>query len=273
MAAFDQPCLGPGVRLVIGADALVEAHAPGETPGGVVHLRPDRPGRDIMVLHHDDCSSDAVPALAERLIWLDGRVGAPELIASGRSDEFHEAVVIRMPAEAIVASDPLLPVDPESLAHMIGTSLKAIHSVDADGCPFDASIERWHRVAVDRVNAGVVDTEPEGPYARLEPEHLLEVLEELIEATGDHDGAVVIHGMPSPAHTWLVHGGAVVFTGWQMCGIGDRHHDLAVSASALTQQFGPALVPPLLDSYGFDRIDPRRLDLYQLLVHLVGVAG
>ncbi len=272
MATFDQPRLGPSVRLVVGPDELVEAHAPGEAPHGVIHLRPDRPGRDIIVLHHNGRSSDAVPALAERLIWLDGRAGAPELIASGRSDEFHETVVIRMPAEAIVASDPIRPVDPESLARMIGSSLKAIHCIDVDGCPFDASIEKWHRIAVERVNAGVVETESEGPYARLEPRRLLEVLDELIEATNDRHDAVVIHGMPSHGHTWLVHGGTVVFTGWQKCGIGDRHHDLAVSASSLTKQFGPALVPPLLDSYGFDHIDLRRLDLHQLLVHLVGVA-
>jgi hypothetical protein len=33
--------------------------------------------------------------------------------------------------------------------------------------------------------------------------------------------------------------------------------------------FGPAAVPPLLDAYGLDEIDLRRIDAHQLLTHLL----
>lgn len=264
--------VGPALRAVLGDDALAGTHDPDHCPEGVSHLRPVAAGRDIMVLHQRESRADSLTELADRLLWLDGRAGAPEMIASGRNDELEEALVIRMPTQAVVASDPFHPIDPESLARLIGTSLGEVHAVETNDCPFESSVSRWRAKAAARVQQGEIEVVESGPYARLTPDHLLDVLDELIGTTPTADDDVLIHGLAATDHLWVVPSGSIVFTGWQMCGVGNRHHDLAVAAASLTGQFGAALVPPMLEAYGLDLVDLRQLDMHQLLVYLAGVA-
>jgi len=265
--------LGPAVRLVLGEDRLVGTHEPDHRPDGVSHLRTTTSGRDIMVLRQGDGGSGALTNLADRLIWLNGRAGAPEVVASGRNCHLHEALVIRLAASAIVASDPYQPIDPESLARLVGSTLREVHSIDLDNCPYESPISTWRSLAAAKVLAGEIETASSGPYSRLAPAELLEILDEMIESSKAVHDEVLIHGMATTAHMWIVPDATIVFTGWQMSGIGDRHHDLAVAAASLTERFGPALVPPMLESYGLDLVDPQRLDLHQLLVYLAGVAS
>jgi len=263
---------GPTVDMVIGADPLVSCLPAGVEPDGVAHLRPERAERHLMVLHETDPGAGLVPSAAERLLWLNGRAGSPELVASGRSEDLCEAAVVRMSWHAVPVADPLLPLDPENLARLLGASLRSLHDLPLADCPYESDLGRWRDRAATRVASGEITTAHDGPYARVGPVRLLEVLDELIDSVGQSADHVLIHGAPIPAHTWLVPDGTVAFTGWQSFGVGDRHHDLAVASSALTERFGPPLVPALLDEYGLDDIDLRRLDLHQLLVHLLGMA-
>ncbi len=273
MIVDSQHELGPGVSLVIGDEALVDVGEADKVHDVIGHLKPHRPGRDIMVLHHPGPESDSVVAQADRLMWMNGRCGAPELIANGRSDDGAESVVIRVPAMAISAASPQQPVGPETLAQLLGESLRLIHSIPVDDCIFESMPEAWMSIASSNVAADSLDSAADGPYASEEPARLLEILNELLEASvSDRGQPVFIHGHATLGHTWLAPDGSVSFTGWQRAGLGDRHHDLAVAASSLTNAFGPAVVPPLLESYGFDQIDLRSLDMHQLLVYLAGAA-
>ena len=268
--------LGPGVRAVVGADEMVTIAPSAAESDQVSLLRPVAPNRHILIMHDRAGTARYLPSLAERLLWLDGRVHAPELIASARSEDLSETLVIRLHAEAMVASDALVPVDPESMARQMGNSLRSIHDLPVAGCPFESSIAHWRGVAGERVDAGLVRPQASGPYAGLEAEHLLDVFDQLNADSGGNDADTdlgFIHGSPTREQIWLVPDGSLVFTSWQNCGIGDRHHDLAVAAADLVRTFGPALVPPFLDSYGIDRVRPERLDRHQLLVHLCGLPG
>ncbi len=261
------------MSLVVGDETLVDVGEADKVHDVIGHLKPHSPGRDIMVLHHPGPETDSVVAQADRLMWIDGRCGAPELIANGRSDGGAESVVIRVPAMAISAASPQQPVDPETLARLLGESLRLIHSIPVDDCVFESAPETWMSIASSNVAAESVESQTDGPYAREEPAHLLEILAELFDATASDRGQpVFIHGHATLGHTWLAPDGSVSFTGWQRSGFGDRHHDLAVAASSLTDAFGPALVPLLLESYGIDQIDLRSLDMHQLLVYLAGAA-
>lgn len=257
--------------MVVGSDPLVSCLPAGIEPDGVAHLRADRAGRHLMVLHEADPIAGNVPSAAERLLWLNGRAGSPELVASGRADDLGEAAVVRMSWNAVSVADHLQPLDPESLARLLGQSLKALHELPIDDCPYESDLGRWRDRAAARVRGGEVVTATEGPYARVGPVRLLEVLDELIDSVGQPSDPVLIHGSPTPHHSWLVPDGTMSFTGWQHFGVGDRHHDLAVASSELTARFGPPLVPVLLEEYGLDRIDIRSLDLHQLLIHLLGM--
>jgi len=261
--------------MVIGSDPLVPCQPVGLEPGGVAHLRPERSGRDVMVLHSHEAGAQEVPSAADRLLWLSGRASAPELLASGRSDGQQESAVIRMPWAAVSAADPLHPVTPENLARLMGSTLREIHDLPTADCPYDSSVGTWRQRAAERVHSGQIASATDGPYARVEPERLLDVLDELIDTIGGRpvsEPDVLVHGLPGLAHTWLIPDGTMAFTGWQNFGSGDRHHDLAVAAAAITELYGPPLVPLMLDEYGLGLVDPRRLDLHQLLVHLAGVS-
>ena len=54
---------------------------------------------------------------------------------------------------------------------------------------------------------------------------------------------------------------------------GDREIELAAAAVALGGRHGPAVVAPLLDAYGMDQFDLRRLDTAQLLVSVAAQLG
>lgn len=257
---------------MIGSDLLVGALPSGVEPDGVAHLRPDSVGRHLMILHEPDSDSGNLPAAADRLLWLNTRGGAPELVASGRSDDLCEAAIIRMSCHAVSMADPLQPLDPESLARLLGASLRSLHELPTDGCPYSSDLGSWRNRAAARVESGALSTAQDGPYARVGPGRLLEVLDELIDGIGDSTDTVLIHGAPSAAHSWLVPDGTITFTGWQSFGMGDRHHDLAVAAATLAERFGSPLVPAMLEEYGIDMVDLRRLDMHQLLVHLLGAA-
>lgn len=133
----------------------------------------------------------------------------------------------------------------------------------------------WRERAASRVRNGELPTTIDGPYAGVQPGRLLDVLDGLIDTLAGRssdDGEVVIHGSPVLANTWLIPDGTMVLTGWHHCGLGDRHHDLAIAAAVLAGRYGPPLIPVMLEEYGLDLVDPRRLDLHQLLAHLSGAA-
>ncbi len=275
MSSSTDQDLGPVLSMVIGPDPLMRCLPAGVEPDGVSHLRPEREGRDVMVLHSHEAGAREVSSAADRLLWLDGRAGAPALLASGRSDGRLESAVIRMPWGAVSAADPLHPVAPESMARLLGSALRRIHEIPTTGCPYESGVGTWRERAASRVRNGELPTTTDGPYAGVEPGRLLDVLDDLIEGLSERsseDSDVLVHGSPALAHTWLIPDGTMAFTGWQHCGLGDRHHDLAIAAAALADRYGPPLIPVMLDEYGLDLVDPRRLDLHQLLAHLSGAA-
>lgn len=259
--------LAPGVQRVIGDDPLVEiAH-----DGTVAVLRSERGGRDIAVLHVRPPDTDPLLAEADRLAWLDGRCHAAEIIASGRSDEGDESVVIRLPAEAATPSSGMVPLQPDVVVERLGTTLRMLHRHPAADVPFDASPDRFRDRAESRVVAGLVATTAVGPYSGRDPVALLGILDDLLDSLGGSpEPMVLVHARPTVDHLWIDPAGTVVLTGWGGAGLGDRHHDLAVAAASVGELYGPSVVPHLLDAYGLLDIDLRRLDAHQLLVHLLG---
>lgn len=265
--ALDYPrALGPGVREVVGDDSLEELLVDDR----VALLRPSRADRALLVLHQRP--PDVIDVLDEvdRLSWLDGRGPAPALVATARADEGDEAAVVRLGVDATPASTGH-PLGPEAMAEALAASLRALHTLEPAPCPFDASLETLLRLATDAVQGDTVAVAPSGPYAGRSADELLRILVELTEAdrsapTGD---AVFVHGALRADRVWFAPDGSVTFTGWRRSGLGDRHLDLAAAAGMVTELHGPALVAPLLDAYGLDLVDLRRLDAAQLLVHLL----
>ena len=255
----------PQISAVLGDDELVDVD---HVAGWASRARPKRPGRAVLVLHARPPEERALAHELERLAWLDGRVGAPELIATGRAEEGDELAMVRMPVGALPAHRPDHGFDPATVAALLGVMVRDVHRLDDDMAPAAPSIEELRREAAHRVAHGLVSDPPEGPYHGRSPERLLVTLDTLIEQLGPVP-EVVIHGGPSVDNLWIAPDRTGLLTGWSRAGRGDPHRDLAVASRSLNQAFGPAAVPPFLDAYGLDDVDLRRLDAHQLLDHLL----
>lgn len=255
--------LGPGVRRVIGDDDLREV----ATDGGVSVLRPSSPGRDLLVLHGAGSAASEVVREAEQLGRLDGRGPAPEVLASGRSDEGDEALVLRLPATATPLAGGHA-TDPLRLVTAVSGALRELHASSPGPEACDVGPTSLRETIVARVARGRIAEAPAGPYAGRSPEDLSGLLDRLLERVDPSD-PVVVHGGLSPSRIWVDVDGGIHFTGWRGSGAGDRHLDIAAAAVAVAEVFGSALVPPLLEAYGPAEVDSAALDAFQLLVHLL----
>lgn len=255
--------LGPGVRRVVGDDELERVGADGD----VTVLRPWSPGRDIAVLHETGPRPRVLVHEADRLAWLAGRAAAPELIASGRTDDGDEALAVRIAADAI-SLDRRPAVDPVGFTGSLARALRAVHELTPGPEPADAGPGRLRDAIADRVAGGEVADAARGPYAGRTPGELLGLLDRLVGRLDD-TAPVLVHAGLTAARIWVAPDDEVTFTGWHGAGIGDRHLDLAGAAVAVHEALGPTAVAPLLDAYGLDDVDPVALDCYQLVVHLL----
>lgn len=250
---------------MIGDDELEQV---GED-GDVVVLRPASPNRDIVVLHEQGSGSGVLIREADRLGWLSARGPAPELVASGRSDDGDEALVVRLAAGA-TPLDARPAVDPTSLTAALARALREVHRIAPGPEPVDVGPGVLRTVIADRIARGELGETSEGPYAGRSPAELAGLVDRLIGTrAGGGDAPAVVHGGLTTSRVWVDLDGAITFTGWHGSGVGDRHLDLAAAAAVVAETVGSAAVPSLLDAYGLDEIDPVTLDTYQLIVHLL----
>ena len=177
-------------------------------------------------------------------------------------------MVIRLGAHATPASEGH-PMGPEALVAAMAASLRSVHERSVEQCPFVADTAELRRVVDERISQGAVADAVDGPYVGRPADTLAEIYDGLMADLGDVGDAVFVHGALAPHRIWLDPTGDVTFLGWEWSGVGDRHLDLAAAAAMLTKLYGPALVAPFFDAYGFDHVDLRRLDAHQLLAHLL----
>lgn len=203
-----------------------------------------------------------------------------------------------MPAESVPAgspervalADPALPIDPEHAARLLGEALRRRHGEPTgDG----SALPSWplHRLAA-HVHTRVADSSsndggdspqlmPDGPYRGRPVRRLASLLVETIDdlpgvPDGGGDDTMVAITLGLRLDVCVVEPSGIVVVDSSdrtTSALGDRHVDLAAAAIGLNERFGPAVVAPMVEAYGFDAVDPRRLDTAQLLVALAEVAG
>ena len=260
---------GPGVRAALDGFGLDPADlAAVAVDRDVTLLRPAETRADVAVLHQHGPRPVALLDEADRLLWLAGVAPAPRVIATGRTDDGDEAVVVHLGAEATSAATGH-PMGPEALLVALAAALDALHRRSIEHCPSTADTSALRRVVDERLARGLIRDAVDGPYAGRPAAVLVGIFDALIDDLGEVAEPVFVHGALDPDRIWLDPSGAVTLLGWQWAGVGDRHVDLAAAASLLTRLYGPALVAPFFDAYGFDRVDVRRLDAHQLLAHLL----
>jgi aminoglycoside phosphotransferase len=231
----------------------------------------DRPSAFVKA-GNESGSGPVVGAELERWRWLGGRVAAavpvPQLLGQQDADP-----VVGRPAAFVTAAAEGVPelhwfVEGPAAAEMLGTTLRAIHALPVDACPFEAGPRHLLGIAEERVVAGLVDSAKfHAAHQRYSPAELLGHAKALLPPEPEADDRVVVHGDWSVGNL-IVRPDTGRLTGivdWAGLGVGDRHLDLATAARSLVTHFGGECLPKFLAAYGWEEPDALRLEFYALL--------
>lgn len=189
-----------------------------------------------------------------------------------------------MPAESAppppTLGDPLLPVDPEHAARMLGVALRDRHAQSLDPADRTAAwtLPACAERVLDRARASSATTMPEGPYRGRTVVASAELGCRLAAAAAERPTAPLVLAplvLDLRLSDWVLcpDGTVTLAAGRTSSVIGDPHLDLAAAAAELQRGFGPAVVAPMIQEYGDERVDLRSLDTAQLLVAVAGVTG
>lgn len=210
---------------------------------------------------------DGIAAEGDRLAWLGGREGTPEVVA--RHVDGATGWLLTAEVPGIPAHDPRFRMGSvEAWLAALGRSLRRFHDeLPVQACPFDARVDILLASVRRRVAAGGVDPSTLGStYQRYSAEQLLEHLLAM-RPPEPADDLVVAHGDPclpnflmSPAGDAVT---GVVDVG--RLGVSDRYRDIAIIVRSLSQNVGPDVAYVLLDAYGIAQPDLMRLEFYVLL--------
>lgn len=213
----------------------------------------------------------------EMLLWLEGRLPAPRVLAAESENGINYLLMSRMRGE--LACSPALLAQPELLSRRLAGALQQLWQVNTDGMPAAAQscLEGKLRFAEERVSKGLCsmeDMEP-GTYGRggfTSPEQLLQWL----QANRPPEEPVFSHGDFCLPNIFLPAQGGAGLIDWGRSGILDRYQDIALGYRSLKENFAgdyggkafPGFYPELL----FDALDIRpdweRVRYYILLDEL-----
>lgn len=172
-----------------------------------------------------------------RLLWLDGRHPAPEVVDWGEDEDAQWLVTAALPGDLAVG-DTWRARRPEAI-RAIADGLRAIHAVPVETFPADWADEVW------------VGRTPESLGARPPIEQIVLV----------HGDACAPNTLISDAGAWV---GNVDFGD---LGLGDRWADLAVASLSLDWNFGDGHQEEFFEAYGIER-DDERVRYYRALWEL-----
>lgn len=174
------------------------------------------------------------------------------------------------PPDGLRLDDRALPVDPESVARAVGAAVRRGHAEPVTGRAVTLTV-----MADALVRSAVDALEPEmtaGPYLGRPVAELARLAVETVSVLPPATSVLVpIRAGLTLADCVLRPDGTVAIEGERVDG--DREIELAAAAVALGERHGPAVVAPLLDAYGMDSLDLRRLDTGQLLVSIARHVG
>jgi aminoglycoside phosphotransferase len=203
--------------------SVVRLLGAGGRPVGYLKAAPSRM-RDL---------AEVVDAERARLDWLRARgVPVPKVVGWGREPDL--TWVLTAAVRGVPMSDPWPSVERDRVVAVFGETLRALHSLEPAGCPFDFSPSARLRAARQRVGddaalAGLASAVPDGT-------------------------SVVGHGDYCLPNVLIAPGGDVHFVDVGQAGLADRHSDVADALRSirgdLNPQFDESHAQRFLDAYG-----------------------
>ena len=214
-------------------------------------------------VYHLDLGRD-LEAERERLGWAIPRLPVPRVLAYGADGEREWLLTAGLPG--VTGLDPSLCADPARLVPLLGESLRRLHALPVEDCPFDCRLGKTVALAERRVAARLVEArEFDADHRDLTPETALARLRALRPATED---LVVCHRDYCVPNVLFEDGRLSGYVDFVRLGVADRWADLAVATWSVTWDLGPGWEDLFLAAYGVRR-DPQKQAFYRLLYDML----
>ena len=196
---------------------------------------------------------------ADRLRWIDGRLSVPDVLFFEDGDVTFLVLAEVPGSPAHVWIDAL---GPTAVLAMLAESLREIHELPIEDCPFDGLLDLEIQQAERRLSDGLVDEAQFVDAVGRAPGQTLEWLRERQHLVTD---IVFTHGdfcMPNV----MVDGGRVSgVLDWGVAGLADRHRDFMSIEVTLRRNLGLEWVSRFYEMYGEMEVDEERVQLYSVL--------
>jgi aminoglycoside phosphotransferase len=201
-----------------------------------------------------------------RLLWLQKDLPVPEVV---HFEEFEGVQYLLLTAvPGVVSFHESLRDRLPDVVLTVGESLRLIHALPIDECPFDTRLAVRLDAAKNRLRSGQIRRELfEAPNQGIEPAALYD---RLVAHIPDDEDPVFTHGdycMPNV----LLDPDSLNLTGfidWGRAGVSDRYQDLALAARSIEFNLGSQWVKPFFVAYGIEEPDEKKVAFYRLLDEL-----
>lgn len=230
--------------------------------GAAVH-RLCAPGAgDLYLKHGVGPAARDVADERDRLAWLDGRLGAPEVRGFAAADGEAWLLTGAVPGPTAYQRMRDDPGGRAAVVDALAAHLRALHALDLADCPFDAGHRGRLLAARRRLEAGEVDASDFGEAHRgWTPARVWDEMVPLAPAEPD---LVVTHGDYSLDNLFVADGAVAGMIDVGRLGAADRYQDLAILWDSLGE-FGAEWPGRMVRAYGVERVDGDRLRFHLCL--------
>ncbi len=227
----------------------------GESGGSVYRLSAPAQANCYLKVGRGDVADDITHEML-RLVWLNGRLPAPQVLHFVRDDDHAALLSTALPG---VAAAEWLAEHPEragEAVHNMADFLRQLHALPPDDCSFDAGHRLRLTAARQRLDAGLVDEDDfDDARAGMSANAVWADMQAMLPLPFER---VVTHGDFSLDNIFLADGRVTGCLDVGRLGVADPYQDVAILWNNLSE-YGAALQAIWLSAYGVTPPDTARL--------------
>lgn len=218
--------------------------------------------RDAFLKFHTGNQKKYFEHEVEACKWLHSLGFVPDILGFGRNQQHHFLLSSAVPGKDLAHS--LGELAPDEIVRICAQSMRSLHKVSIEACPFDQRNSIKVERAIERAKAGLVmlsDLDPSRKGWSLE-----QLTCELTQKIPKSEDLVFTHGdfcLPN-----IISNGNS-FTGFidlGRCGIADRYQDIALCLRSLNANLGNSCRDLFLKYYDPSmKLDEHKVFFYELL--------
>lgn len=169
-----------------------------------------------------------------RLLWLDGKLSVPKVVASSRQDGQEYLLLTEL--AGVTADYENFDTDTTSLVELIAEGVRTIHSVAVTNCPFDATVESFMLIAERIVRLNLLDQKDLSVTYR--DRTIEDLYNSLLRLRPNNEQIVFTHGDYCLPNILIQQGKISGFVDLGLSGLGDPYRDLTLIVRSIRRNLG-----------------------------------